>query len=175
MESSDQYSVGRDPRPARRIRAPLFERLTKTPDLVKETDLPFRSLALREAVESVRSDLKRLLNTRTVLQESIPPLGTLTAVNYGLPDFSHVSATDMRARVELATRLARIIEAFEPRLSQVRVTVEQHPSGQRFLTGTVTALLQVGVVPEPVAFPLYVSDSLDGPEASLKTSSAPAR
>jgi type VI secretion system protein ImpF len=151
-----------DPRPARRIRAPLFERLTKTPEPARELDRPFRSLAITDAVESVRKELHRLLNTRTVLQPTPVAPGTLTTINYGLPDFSHISATDMQGRAELAQRLARIIENFEPRLSQVRVTVEPHPSGQRFLTGAISALLQVGVVAEPVAFPLQVIDAPAG-------------
>jgi len=110
----------------------------------------------------VRREVERILNTRTVLQKSGGPL---TALEYGLPDFAHVSATDMQARADLALQITRAIEAFEPRLSQVRVNLEPHPSGQRFLVGTITANLTISVIAEPVSFPLEIDVPLLPTEA----------
>jgi predicted component of type VI protein secretion system len=73
-----------------------------------------------------------------------------------LPDFAHVSAGDMRARDDLAAQMSRTIEAFEPRLRDVRVILEPHPSGTRALMGAIVASMVVGVMVEPVSFPLEV-------------------
>ena len=139
------------PRPGRRLSGPLFERLTNPANPVGDDSKSYRFLNLGAAIESVQREIGRILNTRTILQNSD---GLLTSREYGLADFAHISATDMQAHVELALRIARIIETFEPRLSQVRVTIEPHPSGQPFLTGTVCANLLLNLVPEPVSFPL---------------------
>jgi type VI secretion system lysozyme-like protein len=154
MESRHKQRPGQletAPRPERRLCAPLFERLTNAANPVEEDSKSYRFLDLSGAIESVRREIGRILNTRTILQT---PYGLLTSREYGLADFAHVSATDMQAHGELALRIARIIETFEPRLSQVRVTIEPHPSGQRFLTGTISANLLLNLVPEPVLFPL---------------------
>lgn len=137
--------------------APLFERLTAPADPVVENAKSYRFLDLPRAIDSVRREVARILNTRTILQT---PDGLLTSREYGLPDFAHVSAADMQAHSELALRIARLIETFEPRLSQVRVTIERHPSGQRFLTGTISAKLLLNLMPEPVSFPLEMRSVL---------------
>lgn len=162
MESREQHPLERDPRPAPRIRAPLFDRLTKSSDPADEAAHPCRSLSAKEAIEAVQTELSRILNSRTTLQADPRTSGMLTTVNYGLPDFSHVSALDMQARADLASRLANIIEAFEPRLSQVRVTIQAHRSGERFLAGSIEAVLRMGMIPEPVAFELYSDEMVGG-------------
>ncbi len=167
MESRDQQRQGgltRDPGPARRLLAPLFERLTGKVEGGGEEPTLYCFMGYGEALESVRREVHRILNTRTVLQV---PGRLLTTLEYGLPDFAHVSATDMQGRAVLALQIARTIEAFEPRLSQVRVNLEPHPSGQRFLVGTVTANLTITIIPEPVSFPLQVDSALMPAEAIL--------
>lgn len=155
MESRyERGDLERDPRPAPGSRVPLFDRLTAPADLVKEKSGSSRSMSAQQAIESVRIDLNRLLNSRTTLHGP-----ELTAINFGLPDFSHVSAMDARARNELALRIQRIIEAFEPRLSQIKVVVDPHRSGERYLAGSVAGVLRMGMLPEPVAFQLYLPDA----------------
>jgi type VI secretion system lysozyme-like protein len=139
------------PRPGRRLSAPLFERLTDPPNPGGNDSKSYRFLDLSRAIESIKRELGRILNTRTILQTAD---GLLTSREYGLADFAHISAADKQAHAELALRIARIVETFEPRLGQVRVTIEPHPSGQRFLTGTISANVLLNLVPEPVSFPL---------------------
>lgn len=110
----------------------------------------------------MRRELTRILNTRTSLQ---PANGLLTTREYGLADFVHLSAGDTQAQAALALQIARLIETFEPRLSQVHVTLEPHPSGQRFLTGTIFGKLLLNLVPEPVSFPLEMQTVLVPVEA----------
>jgi type VI secretion system lysozyme-like protein len=122
----------------------------------------YRFLDLPQAIDSVRRELTRILNTRTSLQ---PANGLLTTREYGLADFVHLSAGDTQAQAALALQIARLIETFEPRLSQVHVTLEPHPSGQRFLTGTIFGKLLLNLVPEPVSFPLEMQTVLVPVEA----------
>jgi type VI secretion system protein ImpF len=79
---------------------------------------------------------------------------TGTTVNYGIPDFSHISPADIPACDTLAASIGRIIEAFEPRIAQVRVTLTAHPSDPRALVGSIEGRIQIGLIPEPVSFPL---------------------
>lgn len=156
MESRNQRRyIEREPRPSRGLSAPLFERLTSIGDPLREASRPFRSLNIGEAKESVRRELKRLLNTRA-LPACLTAGNRLTAREYGLPDFAHVSAGDMQARNDLAALMARAIEAFEPRLTQVQVILEPDPLGARSLTGTILASMTIGLIAEPVSFPLEV-------------------
>jgi type VI secretion system lysozyme-like protein len=157
MESRDeQGSLIRHPRPSRRLRAPLFDRLTAPGERESEMAEPFRSLDVEAAVESVRSDLQRLLNTRTRPGWIAPPGQALTTVDYGIADFSHISASDVLGRDQLGALMARIIEAFEPRLRGVRVALAPHGSSQRVLIGSISGDVQIGVVAQPVSFPLEV-------------------
>lgn len=156
MESRNERGhLEREPRPSRGSCAPLFERLTSAGDPLREASKPFRSFNVGEARESVRRELGRLLNTRA-LPASVIAGGPLTTREYGLPDFAHVSAGDMQARADLAAVVTRAIEAFEPRLREVRVLLEPHPSGARSLAGTIAAIMVIGVMAEPVSFPLEV-------------------
>lgn len=157
------------PRPGRRLCAPLFDRLTGSVNPAGEDSKSYRFLDLTGAIESVKREIERILNTRTILQTPDRPL---TSREYGLADFAHISAADIQAHADLALRIARIIEAFEPRLSRVRVAIAPHPSGQRFLTGTISAHLILNLVPEPVSFPLDMKSVLVPVEA-LKTASHP--
>lgn len=152
----EQGSLTRNPRPSRRVRAPLFDRLTTPCDAESEMAEPFRSLDPESAVESVRSDLQRLLNTRTSPGWVTLAGQTLTTVDYGMADFSHISPQDVVERDRLGALMSRIIEAFEPRLTGVRVRLEPHGSSQRVLTGSITGDVQMGVLTRPVSFPLEV-------------------
>jgi type VI secretion system protein ImpF len=154
MESVNERSLlEREPRPSRGSAAPLFERLTSIGDPAREEIRPFRSFDAGEAQESVRRELRRLLNTRAV-PVLLAPGNRLTTREYGLPDFAHISPGDMQARSDLAALLTRTIEAFESRLREVRVILEPHPSCPRSLTGAILAKMVIGVIAEPVSFPI---------------------
>jgi type VI secretion system lysozyme-like protein len=113
-------------------------------------------------IESVRRDLQRLLNTR------MPParpgingsagapvnISINTSINYGLPDFAHLSPADIPACEALGAAIARVIEAFEPRIAQVRVTLRSHPDDPRALVGFIEGRIRINLIAEPVSFPL---------------------
>jgi type VI secretion system lysozyme-like protein len=153
MESRDQYPhLERDPRPSPGLRAPLFERLTGSGEGFGIRTEPYRTLQPAAVIESVRQDLQRLLNTRRPPGAATSEPGT--TVNYGIPDFAGTSPADIVARDTLATAIAKIIEAFEPRIGQVRVTLAAHASDPRALTGAIEGRIRIGLIAEPVSFPL---------------------
>jgi type VI secretion system protein ImpF len=133
----------------------LFERLTQAIEDLGAQREPYRSHSLDEALLSIRAELSRILNTR-VPGGGVYPSFTPSVTHYGLPNFAHVSASSALERDALARSFARIIEAFEPRLRQVRVTFEPVAGNPRVLTGRLEALLQLNLLSEPVCFSLDV-------------------
>jgi type VI secretion system protein len=117
-------------------------------------------------IESVRRDLQRLLNTRMpparpgITGSAGTPVNTSistsinTSINYGLPDFAHLSPADIPACEALGAAIARVIEAFEPRIAQVRVTLRSHPDDPRALVGSIEGRIRINLIAEPVSFPL---------------------
>ncbi len=101
--------------------------------------------------ESVRGELERLLNTRRPAPPGDPR--QLTVLDYGIPDFSHLSPASSEDRAELAALVAQAVAAFEPRLSQVRVVVRGWDEVDRSLELAIDARLAIGALSEPVSFP----------------------
>jgi len=151
----------RDPKPVEGRRALLFERLTDDePRSPEEEAQPFRVLDVRALKESVRRELSRLLNTRSHTRShtrAVPGgAGEMTVLDYGLPDFSSLAATSSDDQNRLAAAVAAAVAAFEPRLRDVRVRVERVGRDDRALLLRVEAVLSVGLVAEPVSFPVLV-------------------
>ncbi len=114
--------------------------------------------ALREAVWR---DLERLLSTRRGRQ---PEEGTRGIYDYGVPDFVHLSPRSDEHRAQMAAAIKEAVEAYEPRLSQVRVRVEGYtdeeirlaPERLEALRIRIDGLLLSEGVQEPVSFPFVV-------------------
>lgn len=151
----------RDPKPVEGGRALLFERLAdEDPHSPEEEARPFRVLDVRALKESVRAELSRLLNTRRHRRgrggAGAGGAGEMTVLDYGLPDFSSLSASSGDDQARLAAEVSAAVSAFEPRLRGVRVTVERLRQDDRALVLRVEARLGVGTVAEPVSFPVLV-------------------
>jgi type VI secretion system protein ImpF len=149
----------RDPKPVEGGRALLFERLVDTEPRSREEEAqPFRVLDVRALKESVRHELARLLNTRRHVRpgDDRNEDEKMTVLDYGIPDFSPLSATSGDDQLRLAASVAATITAFEPRLEAVRVHVERLRLEDRALLLRVEARLAVGTVAEPVSFPILV-------------------
>jgi type VI secretion system lysozyme-like protein len=154
------------PKPVRGARALLFERLTDDDPASPDEARPLRVLDRSALRQSVRRELFCLLNTRSPRPEAFESGERLTVLDYGVPDFSHRFASSAEDRLRYAEILLRAITAFEPRLRQVRVSLEPSPDDQAKLTGLIDAILEVGTVKEPVSFPLAVG-SVTGEAAVL--------
>ncbi len=132
----------------------LFDRLVDTePDKQKELR-PLRTLDKQGLKQSIRRELGRLLNTRCPIPLSSPQ--ERTVVNYGIPDFSALSPQNSShcAKLELSIRDA--IVSYEPRLVDVKVSVDPATKDERSLNARIDAKLQLETIREPVAFTVVV-------------------
>jgi len=146
----------REPRPIPGARALLFERLVDLEPASSQESPPFRVLDRQALEQSVRREVARVLNTRCPRPERLQEEGERTVINYGLPDFTFLVAASGGDRQRLADEIARALAAYEPRLTQVRVTLDPVDGNPSALAGRIEAILAIGMVGEPVAFPMMV-------------------
>jgi type VI secretion system protein ImpF len=168
-------------KPIAGARVLLFDRLVDLHPEADEGQRPFRILDREQLKASVRRELGRLLNTRCSI-----PLDRLgeterSVVNYGIPDFSSLSAHNADDRALIGSIIAKTIAAFEPRLREVRVDVEpigdresaairqtqcEHdifemdesgPGSEGGLLVFIEALMAVDLFNEPVSFPVLLN------------------
>jgi len=141
-------------RPVQGRRTLLFDRLEAGESPSRGTHRIDQWSALRQ---SVAFELQNLLNTR------LPPgrweaiSEPQTVIDYGIPDFSSLSAASETDRRLMADVIARKITAFEPRLSDVRLQLQPDPASQSSLLGYVEANLTIESLVQPVSFPLSIS------------------
>jgi type VI secretion system lysozyme-like protein len=130
----------------------LFERLSKPPIKAPEALSALRVHDRAELGESIRREIAHLLNTRCPVRQD----RNGTVIDYGVPDFSWMSAANPDDRQTLANTIARKVAAFEPRLREVHVTIEPDATDPRAVVGTIEAKLVVESIREPVSFPLAI-------------------
>ena len=135
---------------------PLFDRLVDRDPRLRHEMRPMRTLDRRGLRESVRRELEQLFNTRCPIPAHRLPIRERSVIDYGVPDFSVFSPRSYDDRVRLAELLRRAIEAFEPRLIDVQVSLEPHPGNDLSLLGLIEANLLTDMVAEPVSFETVV-------------------
>ena len=106
--------------------------------------------------ESVRRELNRLLNTRCSIPMHILSEQERSVVNYGIPDFSSLSPSNSEDQKMLMSIISNTIEAFEPRLRHLRMSVERYMETERALFIKFDAMLIVHSIIEPVSFEVYL-------------------
>jgi type VI secretion system protein ImpF len=137
-----------------RITLSVFDRLLDyEPEMSREA-LPTRTRNLRHLKDSVKRDLEWLLNTRQT-PDDVPD--ELVEVNkslaaYGLPDFTSMSTKNPADEKRLRRSLEVAIRNFEPRLENVRVTLEPVDETDRTVRFRIDAQLKVDPAPEPITF-----------------------
>ena len=137
---------------------PLFDRLVDLEPGNSELERPPRRTLDREGLrESVRRELERLLATRSTRRASDFEARPLSVLDYGIPDFIHLSAQNPEERRRLEELIAISVSAFEPRLRAVKVEVAPREGERDSLRARIAAELQVGDVWEPILFPTLVS------------------
>lgn len=136
------------------VRMPLFDRLVdRAHSRVPHDKVPVRTIDRGLLKESVRRELEQLFNTRCPTPAHLLGTRPRTVIDYGIPDFSTISARNFDDRKRLEAMLRSAIEAYEPRLSDVRVVVEVMPGNDFVLRGYIAGYLIVDGVPEAVLFP----------------------
>jgi len=114
-----------------------------------------RSASVRGLKASLRRDLEWLLNTRRnpyEAGETLPELSQ-SLYNFGLPDFSSLSADAPKDRQKLLIEIERTVALFEPRLRNIRIVlIEGTGVGTRALRFQIEGSLQMDPSPEHISF-----------------------
>lgn len=139
----------------------LFDRLMDVP-VSGATSGTVSRMSVEDLKDSVARDLEALLNTRTVIPEGIlkrfPECGR-SIVTYGLNDFAgrSLSSTDDRAYICMC--LEKAIARHEPRLRNVKASLEVREDSINRLNFAITALMVVSTSQEPVNFDAVLQPS----------------
>jgi type VI secretion system protein ImpF len=111
--------------------------------------------SLEQLKSALRRDLEWLLNTRRTivpLPEDAEELPS-SVFNFGLPDLTSMSKDDPETRHRLLRYVEEAVGRFEPRLTDVRVSIMLDESRERReLHFMIEGLLRRDPVPEEVAF-----------------------
>lgn len=139
----------------------LFDRLTATHAPANSYGALLR-LSLEEMKDGVARDLEDLLNTRSVIPQSLlkkyPECGN-SIVTYGLNDFAGLSLASSDDRVSICLCLENAIVRHEPRLRNVQAVLEVREGAINRLNFAIAALLMLNSVQEPVNFDAVLQPS----------------
>ena len=140
----------------RTVQASLLDRLTDLePRLAGDSRVSYAE-SLRQFKVAVQRDLEWLLNTR----QSPLPAGDefeelrRSLYNYGLPDITSLSKDAVADRELLLRQVEDTLELYEPRLTNVRISMMELEGEQRRreLRFIVEATLRLDPTPEQVVF-----------------------
>lgn len=119
-------------------------------------------LSLEEMKDAVARDLEDLLNTRSVISVSLlnkyPECGQ-SIVAYGLNDFAGLSLSSPDDRAHICRCLEHAIARHEPRLRNVRASLEVREGAINRLNFAIAALLVLNFAQEPVNFDAVLQPS----------------
>lgn len=113
-----------------------------------------RLRSLKEYKQFIKRDLEWLLNCRAYpgeIDEKLEEVNKSMAV-YGLPDITGISAKSAQEQLRLTKTLENIIEIFEPRFINVKVTLQPISNLDKSLRFHIEAQLDIEPAPEPIAF-----------------------
>lgn len=132
----------------------MFDRLLDY-DPQTSTEAPkSRTRSLEDLKQSVRRDLEWLLNTRKPLwnvPETLEEANNSLAV-YGLRDMTGISIKNPHIQKELIEDVERTIKIFEPRLIDLKVSLEPFEHTDKHLKFKIESRLDVEPAPEPIVF-----------------------
>lgn len=133
------------------VRAPLFDRLAE------EERGRAGILDRAELYQSLQRELERLLNTRSPHLGDQLPVGERTVIDYGLPDYTAMYTRSHEDQKRLAALIRGTIEAYEPRLSEVRVEAEVLGNSEKAVLVKVAGVVALGRIMERVSFVINVT------------------
>lgn len=113
-----------------------------------------RSQSVRFFREALKRDVEWLLNTR---QPPLPELAAFPAakasvINYGLPDITSLGLMSASDQHMLRSAIAGCLRIFEPRLTDMQVTLEGSDLADRRLRFHIEGNLRLDPSPEEVSF-----------------------
>ena len=147
--------------PIDNARSGLFDRLIDWQPESSIEKKPLRSANKRELYESVLKELTRLLNTRRPYTEEDGQNWDRSVIDYGVPDFSAFSPSDINDQEKLASNIKETLEIYETRLRDIRIHIEEHPKKIRALKIRIEGILTFESIREPVSFPLIIEPKFE--------------
>ena len=131
---------------------PLFDRFEEVDDCrIAE---PYRVQDLSLLLASIQKEIGNLLNTRLPDAGWEPVSLPQTILDYGLPSFSHLSSGSSSDIQQLCQVIAAKIAAFEPRLQDPVLELQNDPSDVAGMIGTLRGSVRMDNLSQPVCFPV---------------------
>jgi type VI secretion system protein ImpF len=139
----------------------LFDRLMANCVQTLSGETVFRH-SMEELKDAVARDLEALLNTRTVMQETLwksyPECHT-SIMTYGLNDFAGLSLASTDDRAYICRCLEQAIARHEPRLRNAQAFLEVQEGAVNRINFAISAMLVVHAAREPVSFDAVLQPS----------------
>jgi type VI secretion system protein ImpF len=150
-----------------RVIPSVLDRLLDHEPEITSEPVQSRAHGLRQMKQSVRRDLEWLLNARqsSPVNSNAEHLDTnatsssavahelqSSLIFYGLPDFSSASTLSVSDQRRISRAIETAVAKFEPRLTDVTVTLLPMREIERALRFRIDARLRVEPAPEPVTF-----------------------
>ena len=140
----------------RTVQASVLDRLTDGDPRASADPRTTYAESLRQFKASVQRDLEWLLNTRRTPTPAPDELEELrnSLYNFGVPDITSMSRDSAESRSRLRTQVEEALATFEPRLTNVQISVieAEGESRRRELRFVVEATLRLDPTPEQVVF-----------------------
>jgi type VI secretion system protein ImpF len=140
----------------RTVQPSLIDRLTDLEPRIPGDPRITVAESVRQFKASVQRDLEWLLNTRRIPEPAPSGLDEVehSLYAFGLPDISSISRDSPHARQRLLRQIEDAIAIFEPRLTDVKITMLELEGEQRRreLHFAVEATLRMDPNPEHVVF-----------------------
>lgn len=113
-----------------------------------------RSQSLRFYKDALKRDLEWLLNTRqpALLQLDGYPKAKASVINFGLPDISSLGMASASDHRKLRMAIETCLSNFEPRLTDVRVTLQGSDTSDRRLRFHIEGNMKLDPAPEEISF-----------------------
>ncbi len=113
-----------------------------------------RAQSLRFFKDALRRDLEWLLNTRQPHMPEIAayPAAKASVINYGLPDITSLGLSSASDHRTLRIAIETCLRNFEPRLTEVHVTLQESDSADRRLRFHIEGNMNLDPAPEEISF-----------------------
>ena len=154
-KSEDFYPRKSQSDPAR---AGLLDRLIDNEPNVPEEPRPLRTYTKTQLLDSIIRELNRVMNTRCTIPKADIKKRDRTVIDYGVSDYTGMNPRALDDHISLAKAIKDAIVHYEPRLQQVKVSVDDTPPNERSLIVRVDGFIEYDHVREPVSFPIAVQN-----------------
>lgn len=113
-----------------------------------------RSQSVRFFKDALRRDLEWLLNSRQPPMPQLAgyPAARASVINYGLPDITSLGLLSASDHKSLRQAIEICIRNFEPRLTDVHVTLESSDTVDRRLRFHIEGNMKLDPAPEEISF-----------------------